>query len=155
LFFRLNVARIEMPALRERPSDIPLLIRHFVAHYNRVFGTSLERISGEALEAMLAYPWPGNVRELKNVVEVIFLNATPGETVVRRLPEQVLATWRKMSDLPQDERDRLLRTLLQTEWNLSAAARKLEWSRMTMYRKLAKYNIRPERGPLAKGKQAG
>jgi DNA-binding NtrC family response regulator len=156
LFFRLNVARIEMPSLRERPSDIPLLIHHFILHYNRVFGAAVERISGEALEQMLAYPWLGNVRELKNVVEVVFLHLTPGETVVRRLPEQVLATWRKMSDLPRDEREKLVRTLLQTEWNVSAAARKLEWSRMTMYRKLAKYNIRPERGTLAKGKpQAG
>jgi DNA-binding NtrC family response regulator len=156
LFFRLNVARIELPSLRERSSDIPLLIRHFVRHYNRVFGAAVEHISGEALEQILAYPFPGNVRELKNVVEVIFLHLAPGQTVVKCLPDQVLTTWRKITTLPQDERDRLVRTLLQTEWNVSAAARKLEWSRMTLYRKLAKYNIQPERGPLAAGKlQAG
>jgi DNA-binding NtrC family response regulator len=149
LFFRLNVARIEMPSLRERPSDIPLLVHHFVAHYNRVFGAAVQRIAGEALEAMLAYPWPGNVRELKNVVEMIFLNLSPGETVVERLPEQVLGTWRKLNDLPRNERENLIRTLLATDWNVSAAARKLEWSRMTMYRKLAKHNIRPERGAPA------
>jgi DNA-binding NtrC family response regulator len=155
LFFRLNVARIELPSLRQRPSDIPLLIAHFIAHYNRVFGAALKRIGGAALEAMLAYAWPGNVRELKNVVEMVFLNLAPGETVVQELPEQVLGTWRKLNDLPQDERQNLLRTLLDTEWNVSAAARKLEWSRMTMYRKLAKYNIRPERGTIAKTNTAG
>jgi DNA-binding NtrC family response regulator len=154
LFFRLNVARIELPSLRERPSDIPLLIAHFVAHYNRVFGAAVKRIAGAALEMMLAYPWPGNVRELRNVVEMIFLNLATGETVVEQLPEQVLGTWRKLNDLPGDERQNLLRTLLDTEWNVSAAARKLEWSRMTMYRKLAKYNIRPERGATATTKMA-
>lgn len=152
LFFRLNVARIELPSLRERSSDIPLLIQHFVRHYNRVFGAAVERISGEALEQMLAYPFPGNIRELKNVVEVIFLHLAPGQKVVQRLPDQVLTTWRKITRLPQDERDRLVKTLLQTEWNVSAAARKLEWSRMTLYRKLAKYNIQPEREPLTASK---
>jgi DNA-binding NtrC family response regulator len=152
LFFRLNVARIELPSLRERPSDISLLIRHFIVHFNRIFGVGLKRISGAALEAMLAYPWPGNVRELKNVVEMVFLNLAPGEAEVRELPEQVLGTWRKLNNLPQDERENLLRTLLDTHWNVSAAARKLEWSRMTMYRKLAKHNIRPERGSLVKSR---
>jgi DNA-binding NtrC family response regulator len=152
LFFRLNVARIELPSLRERSSDIPLLIQHFVRHYNRVFGAAVERISGEALEQILVYPFPGNIRELKNVVEVIFLNLAPGQKVVQRLPDQVLTTWRKITTLPQDERDRLVKALLQTEWNVSAAARKLEWSRMTLYRKLAKYNIQPERGPLTASK---
>jgi two-component system response regulator HydG/two-component system response regulator AtoC len=76
---------------------------------------------------------------------MVFLNLAPGEAVVEQLPEQVLGTWRKLNDLPQDERQNLLRTLLSTQWNVSAAARKLEWSRMTMYRKLAKHNIRPER----------
>jgi DNA-binding NtrC family response regulator len=152
LFFRLNVARIELPSLRERSSDIPLLIQHFVRHYNRVFGAAVERISGEALKQILAYPFPGNVRELKNVIEVIFLHLVPGQKLVQRLPDQVLTTWRKITTLPQDERDRLVKTLLQTEWNVSAAARKLEWSRMTLYRKLAKYNIQPERGPLTASK---
>lgn len=155
LFFRLNVARIELPSLRERPSDIPLLIAHFVAHYNRVFGFAVKSIAGAALESMLAYSWPGNVRELKNVVEMIFLNLGSGETVVQQLPEQVLGTWRKLNDIPEDERQNLLRTLLDTEWNVSAAARKLEWSRMTMYRKLAKYKIRPERSTVSRSKIAG
>jgi DNA-binding NtrC family response regulator len=146
LYFRLNVARIELPPLRARPSDIPLLTAYFVEHYNRVFGAAVERFEGEALQIMREYPWPGNVRELKNVVEIAFLHLSPGETVVRRLPEQVLSTWRKWSSTPADERGELVSVLQSTEWNISAAARKLEWSRMTMYRKLAKYHITPERG---------
>jgi DNA-binding NtrC family response regulator len=144
LFFRLNVARLELAPLRERRSDIPLLLQHFIAHYNKVFGVAVERIAGDALQALLEYHWPGNVRELKNVVEVIYLNLT-GESVVRQLPDQVLITWKRLDHLPEDERDKLLRTLLQTEWNVSAAARKLEWSRMTMYRKLSKYDLKRER----------
>jgi DNA-binding NtrC family response regulator len=146
LYFRLNVARIELPPLRDRSSDIPLLISFFVRHYNRVFGSAVERFEGEALQTMCEYPWPGNVRELKNVVEVAFLNLTPKDRVVRLLPQQVLSTWRKWSASPADERDELISVLQSTEWNISAAARKLEWSRMTMYRKLAKHNITPERG---------
>jgi DNA-binding NtrC family response regulator len=150
LYFRLNVARIELPPLRARPSDIPLLISYFVKYYNRVFGTAVERFEGEALQIMRDYPWPGNVRELKNVVEIAFLNLRPGDRVVRHLPEQVLSTWRKWSASPADERGELISVLRSTEWNISAAARKLEWSRMTMYRKLAKYKITPERGAAAK-----
>jgi transcriptional regulator with PAS, ATPase and Fis domain len=145
LFYRLNVARIELPALRDRTKDIPLLIEHFLNHYNKVFGANVQQVTGEALEQMLAYPWPGNVRELKNVIEVIFLHLAPGDRVVRWLPDPILAAWRKMSDLPSDERETIVRALLQTDWNVSAAARKLEWSRMTMYRKLSKYKIQPVR----------
>jgi DNA-binding NtrC family response regulator len=150
LFFRLNVARIELPSLRDRPSDIPLLLAHFLRHYNRVFNAAVERFAGGALDALLGYPWPGNVRELKNVVEAVFLNLAHGETVVRDLPRQILCAWRKLNELPPDERESMVRALLATHWNVSAAARKLEWSRMTMYRKLAKYNIKPEREPVGK-----
>jgi DNA-binding NtrC family response regulator len=145
LYFRLNVARIHLPPLRERRADIPLLIEHLLPHYNRVFASRVKAFEGQALESMMNYIWPGNVRELKNVMEIVFLNSHPHETVVWRLPEQVLGMWRKLQDLPGDERGRLIAVLLSTHWNVSEAARKLHWSRMTMYRKLARYSITPER----------
>lgn len=145
LYFRLHVARIELPPLRERRSDIPLLIEHFLRHYNRTFGAAVECFEGVALRDMMEYSWPGNVRELKNVMEIVFLHLDRRQSRVRKLPDQVLDTWRKLQNLPADDRERLLSVLLSTEWNISEAARQMRWSRMTMYRKLAKYRIKPER----------
>ena len=152
LYFRLNVARIELPPLRERRADIPLLLDHFLSHYNNVFNAAVERFEDRALDGLMEYQWPGNVRELRNVVEIVYLNLNSNQTVVRRLPEQVLSTWRKLSKLPQDEREKLVSVLLATHWNVSEAARQMHWSRMTMYRRLAKYNISPERGLTSREK---
>jgi two-component system response regulator PilR (NtrC family) len=69
LFYRLNVIRIDLPPLRERPGDIPLLLDHFLQIYNREYGRSLQGFSPEALEALICYDYPGNVRELENLVE--------------------------------------------------------------------------------------
>ncbi len=155
LYFRLNVARIELPPLRERNSDIPLLIEHLLPHYNRVFGSRVIGFRDEALDHMLNYSWPGNVRELKNVMEIVFLNLDPRQTTVWHLPDQVTRMWRKLGELPPDEREQLLSVLFSTRWNVSEAARRMHWSRMTMYRKLARHNISPERGAAPKTRAAG
>jgi DNA-binding NtrC family response regulator len=155
LFFRLNVARICLPPLRERSSDIPLLVEYLLPQYNRTFGSNLQRLGKAVLSEMMSYSWPGNVRELKNVLEVIFLNLAPRTATLERLPQQVYDTWQTVKVLPADERDRVVRALLETHWNISEAARKMHWSRMTMYRKLAKYDLRslrhitPEQRPVA------
>jgi DNA-binding NtrC family response regulator len=145
LYYRLNVARIELPPLRERISDIPLLIEHLLPQYNRVYGRRVERFDDDALAEMMSYNWPGNVRELKNVLEITFLNVSPATLIVRQIPQQVRTNWSALEDLPTSERDTLLKLLLSTRWNVSEAARKMHWSRMTMYRKLAKHNISPDR----------
>jgi formate hydrogenlyase transcriptional activator len=69
LFYRLNVFPICVPPLRERPEDIPFLIRHFVRHFGRQMKKPIETISSETMEALVRYPWPGNIRELQNVIE--------------------------------------------------------------------------------------
>jgi DNA-binding NtrC family response regulator len=151
LYYRLNVARIELPPLRERTSDIPLLIEHLLPHYNRVHGRKIERFDDTALAEMMSYSWPGNVRELKNVLEIIFLTLPPAKTMVTQIPQQVRTNWRALEYLPTSERDTLLKLLLSTHWNVSEAARKMHWSRMTMYRKLAKHSISPDRALAARG----
>ena len=69
LYYRLNVFPVRVPALRERPEDIPLLVRHFVQQFSRRLGKVIDAIPAEAMNALVRYPWPGNIRELQNVIE--------------------------------------------------------------------------------------
>jgi transcriptional regulator with GAF, ATPase, and Fis domain len=69
LFYRLNVFPIRVPPLRERRSDIPLLVRHFLAHFQRRLAKSLEAVTPESMDRLQGYSWPGNIRELQNVIE--------------------------------------------------------------------------------------
>ncbi len=141
LYFRLNVARIHLPGLAERREDIPALCRHYIAEFNRRFAQNVEGFAEDVLERLFSYEWPGNVRELRNLIEVVFVSTPSRWISVADLPEN----FRKRldeSELPRDERERLVSTLLATRWNKSEAALKLHWSRMTLYRKMAKYQIR-------------
>lgn len=145
LYFRLNVARIMLPPLRERKSDIPLLVQHLLPHFNRTFHCCVQAFHDRVLGEFMNYSWPGNIRELKNVMEVVFLHLPHDTAVVTHLPEQVTATLRRMESTPADERQQLLSVLFQTHWNVSEAARRMNWSRMTMYRRLARHQISVER----------
>ena len=140
LYYRLNVARIRMSALCERPSDIALLVAHFLPRFNQIFGRRVTRFEPDALDVLAAYSWPGNVRELRNVIEVTYLRLKSDKVTVYDLPEEIRGS---VEETP-GERERLMAALLDTQWNVSRAARKLHWSRMTMYRRLAKHNLRAE-----------
>ncbi|WP_025323191.1 sigma-54-dependent transcriptional regulator [Deferrisoma camini] len=88
-YFRIAVIPLEVPPLRDRPGDIPLLAQHFVARLSRIHGTEPVRLSPEALDLLAEYPWPGNVRELENVIERLQV-LTPGDTITpRHLPPEV------------------------------------------------------------------
>src|SRR5260370_1564278 len=69
LFYRLYVFRIEIPSLRERRADIPLLVEYFIDRYARKAGKNIKRVNKKTLELLQSYPWPGNIRELQNVIE--------------------------------------------------------------------------------------
>jgi transcriptional regulator with PAS, ATPase and Fis domain len=73
LYYRLSVARIHLPPLRERKEDIPALLEHYLGIFNQVFGRQVEGFTDEVLEQLLWYDWPGNVRELRNLLEAIFI----------------------------------------------------------------------------------
>jgi DNA-binding NtrC family response regulator len=141
LYFRLNVARIEMPPLRERKDDIPLLVDYFAQKFAEQFGRQLEGFTDEALDLLKANRWPGNVRELMNVIERIFIDPPRQRVDVVDLPESMRSESSSHVDAAPKERELLLYTLSQTNWNKSQAAERLHWSRMTLYRKLAKYHI--------------
>jgi DNA-binding NtrC family response regulator len=148
LYFRLNVVRIHLPPLRERRQDIPSLVDHYINVLNTRMGTRASGITAAALESLVRYDWPGNVRELKNVVEATLVGHPSGTITPARLPaylrqsvEAPLAAVENDGD--STERDRVLSALFDTNWNKCKAAKQLHWSRMTLYRKMAKHHIVP------------
>ncbi len=141
LYYRLNVARAHIPPLRERKEDILSLIDHYIRELNHRFGSEVEGFTEDTLASLLHYDWPGNVRELKNFLEATFINLPSRRITLINLPKMFQKRLKEAAGLPESERDRLLAMLFATNWNKSRAAQKLHWSRMTLYRKMAKYHI--------------
>ena len=96
VYFRLSVIRIELPPLRERPGDLPLLIQHFLAKHAKGAGRRMRRIAPNAMEAMLGYAWPGNVRELESAIESAYALGRTEELLLDDLPRQISATPRAL-----------------------------------------------------------
>ena len=145
LYYRLNVVRIDLLPLRERPEDIPLLIRHFFDHFNSRWKRRLSGLSPRALDVLLSYSWPGNVRELRNVVEALFASLSPEVCGVVDMPPQVMRHLTFAADATETERDKMLKVLIATNWNRSKASEQLHWSRMTLYRKMQKHQLSSNR----------
>jgi DNA-binding NtrC family response regulator len=141
LYYRLNVIRVHLPPLRERQEDVPALLDYYLKQSSRRLGREAAGFSQEALEHLLQYHWPGNVRELKNLVEAACAAQPFHQIALQDLPE----SFRKRLGLTTaplpNERERLLSALSAVNWNKSKAAQQLSWSRMTLYRKMAKYHI--------------
>jgi transcriptional regulator with PAS, ATPase and Fis domain len=89
LYYRLNVIPVKMPSLRERKSDIPLLVNHFIGQFNKTTGHTVEAPSGEIMDALLAYDWPGNVRELENLMERLVILKGQGTVDLGDLPHRI------------------------------------------------------------------
>jgi DNA-binding NtrC family response regulator len=137
LYFRLNVARVHLPPLRERRDDILPLAESFRTGFDRKFGCATTFTSA-ARHMLLAHQWPGNIRELRNIIEAAFIDPGPDANGALELP----APFRKaLKDSSGGELERILATLSQTHWNKTRAASELHWSRMTLYRKLARYKL--------------
>jgi transcriptional regulator with GAF, ATPase, and Fis domain len=141
LYYRIDVARVRLPPLRERKDDIPVLIDHYAQVFTMRFGRDIAGFSEEAMELLQSYDWPGNVRELMNLVERIFIDPPTKKIDAGDLPESMRSRASTHRDDAPEERELLLYTLSQTNWNKTQAADRLHWSRMTLYRKMAKYHI--------------
>lgn len=158
LFYRLNVIPIRVPALRERKSDIPLLLHHFIETFNRTRGRQLKGISPEALSMLVNYQWPGNIRELENLVERLSILKGSGIVDIIDLPER----YRKASiesdprklEIPETgvdfntavdayENALIMRALEKTGWNRNQAALLLKLNRTTLVEKIKKKGLRP------------
>jgi DNA-binding NtrC family response regulator len=141
LFFRLNVARVDLPPLRRRREDIPELLAHYLREFNARAGRSIEGCTAETESQLLSYEWPGNVRELRNVLEASFVHMPFAQMRFLELPDQYRERLRNPGEQPSKEERELRSTLAAVNWNRSRAAQELRWSRMTLYRKIAKYKL--------------
>ena len=154
LWFRLNVLPIHIPPLRERPEDIPPLVRHFAKG-------RAARFDAGAIPLLTAYSWPGNVRELANIVERLSILATaelitaadvarvlPQDGATPRPPAGPDAPWRDISltdALDQQERELIARALSASQGNVAEAARRLATDRANLYRRMRRLGIEPPR----------
>jgi DNA-binding NtrC family response regulator len=156
LYYRVNAFSIRLPSLRERPVDIPVLANRFVARYCAANGMPLDgkSFSPEAIALLQAYPWPGNIRELESTVSRAALSA-PGR-VIRDSDIEFLHAHTapaadaspKLPTLAEAERAHILRVLEAANWNKKEAARLLEISRGTLYRKIVEYSLEPDARPV-------
>jgi DNA-binding NtrC family response regulator len=142
LYFRLNVARIQLLPLRERKDDIPLLAMHYVGALRKNLHASVAGFSADAMEALTEYDWPGNVRELRNVVERVLMHGRSLVAGVGDLPQEIQKRSAPRSDSSSTERIRLCAALASAGGNKSEAARALRCSRMTLYRRMARCGLR-------------
>ena len=147
LYYRLNVARVHLPPLRERRGDISRLIAHGIEKMNRCFNRNVKGLTDETMAILLRYHWPGNVRELMNLIEASFINLPSCHVDFVDLPKYFQHRLELLEKVPHNERKQIVSALLETNWNKSKAARKLNWSRMTVYRKISQYNIVEKRNP--------
>ena len=141
LFFRLNVGRIYVPSLQERREDILELFVYYIQRFNAQQGRRVQAPTPELADRLTAYDWPGNVRELRNCVEAVFIDPPSGPIGLEHLPESFQRIFRCHRSDNASERDAIVSALSRTNWNKKMAARELQWSRMTLYRKLEKYKI--------------
>ena len=167
LYYRLNVFPVRVPSLRERPEDIPLLVRHFVQQFSRQLSKTIDTIPSDTMTTLVRYPWPGNIRELQNVIErAVILSRGP---VLKVPSDQLRATsnsqamtmaasaaaeaepaWngakRNMRSMLDDaERQQILAALEQSEWTVAGpngAAARLGMKRSTLQSRMKKLGIR-------------
>jgi formate hydrogenlyase transcriptional activator len=149
LYYRLNVFPIHVPSLRERPEDIPALVKHFARHFARRMGRRIQWIASTAMDALVGYAWPGNIRELQNLIERAVIRSTGErlEVPVSEIDEGIGAAKSRgpSGTLEDAERAHILSTLKATRWTVSGphgAAKRLGINRSTLQFRMKKLGIR-------------
>src|SRR5882672_3024746 len=154
LYYRLNVIPIEVPPLRVRTEDIPLLVDHFIRSFSAENGKRVKTLSGEALAYFLAYEWPGNVRELRNMVERLVIMAPHDVIEADDLPAPLRPKerWSEGGEARERtlreardgfERAYILAELRANDWNMTRTSERLGIERSHLYRKIKAYGIAP------------
>lgn len=147
LYYRLNVIPIFVPPLRERRDDIVPLASHFLKKFSQEKGKKINDFSPEVMEIFLAHSWPGNVRELENVIEHAVIIAKRDEIAIKDLPQNLLQksiAVEGLITLQDVEKDLILKTLKEMNWNKHKAAKKLKINRSTLYGKMRRYGLSKE-----------
>jgi DNA-binding NtrC family response regulator len=141
LLYRIRIARVSLPPLRERRSDIPLLVRTFLREIGARVGTNVTTVSDDALRRLLDYDWPGNVRELRNALEAALIRASGTTLRADDLPAEIQTTAPTNTNNSSEDAERIRAALDQTDGNRTEAAKLLGISRATLYRRLDEYDI--------------
>src|SRR5512135_100085 len=148
LFFRLNVIPLKVPALRERPDDIPVLVEYFLESFALEYGQQPKKISPEAVKILQKHVWPGNIRELKNILERLVIMTpskviTPGDLFI---PTAKRADYFAVDSLKDArelfERDFIAKKLEENAWNISKTSEVLDIERSNLHRKIKAYDIK-------------
>jgi len=147
LYYRLNVIEINLPPLRERYEDIPLLINHFCEVFQKSYEKNISGVSDEVMQAFMNHAWPGNVRELEHAIERAFVLCRDQTIQLEHIPSEIrdytpAHIYKRLpEDSNNDDPEAIRQALEKTDWNISKAARLLGISRWTLYRRFQKYNI--------------
>ena len=159
LFYRVNVINIELPGIRERITDIPLLAQHFLERVCQDAGKKVRGFTDEAMAALQRYHWPGNVRELQNVIERAVLLGKSDTIRTEDLPRQVAAVGPVSVDpvgnrtlkqaLEGPERQIIFEVLESNQWNRHVTAEALGINRTTLYKKMKRLGLEDGRHALA------
>ena len=148
LYYRVNVVRVELPPLRRRKEDIPLLVDQFIEHFNHLQRKSIRGITAEALSLLMVHRWPGNVRELENAIERAFIMCPEGRIGLEHLPDELTShgvckpavpSMKAAHDLLDTQSIRT--ALAQNNNNRSAAARSLGIHKTTLFRRMKKLGL--------------
>ncbi len=146
LYYRLKVVEINLPPLKERREDIPLLVNHFINKFNKKLHKDIDDVSSDVQKIFLDYSWPGNVRELEHTIEHAFVICHQNTIAMDHLPltfkgfiETRIAS---LENTVADERQAIFNALEKTGWSRAKAARLLGMSRSTFYRKIEEYKIK-------------
>ena len=148
LFYRINVVKIELPPLRKRKEDVPLLVDHFIRRFNRTQGKTVKGISTEVMALLMAHDFPGNVRELENIIEHAFVLCDKGQIEPPHLPEEltarapVIKTSGNIQGIVQITEAQAIRAALEKNgFNRLAAAKELGIHKSTFFRKIKSLGI--------------
>ncbi|MBP1732304.1 MAG: modulated sigma54 specific transcriptional regulator, Fis family [Deltaproteobacteria bacterium] len=149
LYYRLNVIPIHLPALRDRKGDIPLLVDHFMKAIRLRTEKHINGVTEEALERLAAHRWPGNVRELVNVLEYAFVVCHDELIAPHHLPpltgpEKPFVPLKKENGSDEEQRERIIKVLEEAGGNRQKAAQTLGISRVTLWKLLKRFNLKPE-----------
>ncbi len=149
LFYRINIVRLRLPALRRRKEDIQLLAECFIEKLNNLQGKAITGINREAMQVLLQYDYPGNIRELENIVEHAFILCTEGEITTDHLPDYLFSAATSIEQNTSSihairrssEEEAIVKALQKNNFNRLATAKDLGMHKTTLFRKIKKYNI--------------
>ena len=151
LYYRLNILPIEIPPLRERRQDIPLLANYFIETISKEMGRKIDSIEVSVMQMLKKYSWPGNIRELRNIIERLIVMAQDGKISGDDLPLEIQEMDSDMNrvfseDLKgatQDfEKEYIMEIMRRNSWNVTKASREMNIARKTLYKKLNDYGIK-------------